>query len=96
MPSGVRGLVLDDILQPDRIASQIALQFQNWDMLRQNWLNEKRDLRNYLFATDTTSTQNAILPWKNSTTVPKLTQIRDNLMASPLSLASADSSSPPQ
>lgn len=81
MPSGVRGLVLDDILQPDRIASQIALQFQNWDMLRQNWLNEKRDLRNYLFATDTTSTQNAILPWKNSTTVPKLTQIRDNLKA---------------
>jgi hypothetical protein len=34
-----------------------------------------------LFATDTTTTTNAALPWKNKTTLPKLTQIRDNLHA---------------
>lgn len=34
-----------------------------------------------MFATDTTKTTNAKLPWKNSTTIPKLCQIRDNLFA---------------
>ncbi len=38
-------------------------------------------LTNYLFATDTTKTTNSKLPWKNKTTLPKLTQIRDNLHA---------------
>lgn len=33
------------------------------------------------FATDTASTSNNTLPWKNKTTLPKLTQIRDNLHA---------------
>ncbi len=39
------------------------------------------ELRKYLFATDTTQTTNSQLPWKNKTTIPKITQIRDNLMA---------------
>lgn len=34
-----------------------------------------------MFATDTTKTTNSKLPWKNSTTIPKLCQIRDNLFA---------------
>lgn len=38
-----------------------------------------KELRNYIFATDTTTTTNKSLPWKNSTTLPKLCQIRDNL-----------------
>lgn len=38
-----------------------------------------KELRNYVFATDTTTTTNKSLPWKNSTTLPKLCQIRDNL-----------------
>ncbi|HET8689239.1 MAG TPA: hypothetical protein VFM18_21720 [Methanosarcina sp.] len=46
-------------------------------------MNEKiadwKELRNYIFATDTTKTTNAKLPWKNKTTLPKLCQIRDNL-----------------
>lgn len=53
-----------------------------WDKYY-NQMQEKRDewkeLRNYLFATDTSTTSNSTLPWKNSTTLPKLTQIRDNL-----------------
>ena len=63
------------------LASAISLKYDEWQILRQNWLDEKRELRNYLFATDTRSTSNSQLPWKNSTTVPKLTQIRDNLHA---------------
>lgn len=65
----------------DRIAQDIAAKYQEWNSLRNRWLEEKAELRNYLFATSTRTTSNSKLPWKNSTTVPKLTQIRDNLHA---------------
>jgi hypothetical protein len=42
---------------------------------------ETKEVREYLFATDTTKTTNSKLPWKNKTTIPKLCQIRDNLLA---------------
>jgi hypothetical protein len=42
---------------------------------------EIKELRNYIFATDTTTTSNATLPWKNKTTTPKICQVRDNLHA---------------
>jgi hypothetical protein len=45
------------------------------------WLDQSKELRDYLFQTDTTQTTNAKLPWKNKTSVPKLTQLRDNLHA---------------
>lgn len=48
---------------------------------RQEW----KELRNYIFATDTTTTSNSKLPWKNKTTLPKLCQIRDNLHSNYLS-----------
>ena len=70
--------VINDI---DGLAVYISERFTEWQTYRQNWLAEKQELRNYLFATDTRSTSNSILPWKNSTTIPKLTQIRDNLHA---------------
>lgn len=66
---------------PDQLARTIAGKFNEWNSHRMDWLREKHELRNYLFATDTQSTQNKSLPWKNSTTIPKLTQIRDNLHA---------------
>jgi hypothetical protein len=43
------------------------------------------ELRKYIHATDTTTTANSSLPWKNSTTLPKLCQIRDNLYANYMS-----------
>lgn len=81
MAAGVRGIVLNDILKPHAIATDIAARHQQWDMLRRRWLEEKREIRNYVFATDTSTTSNQDLPWKNSTHVPKLCQIRDNLKA---------------
>lgn len=44
-----------------------------------------KEQRDYVFATDTTTTTNASLPWKNTTTLPKLCQIRDNLKANYMS-----------
>ena len=66
---------------PDRLAFAIAGKYNQLNSHRIDWLREKHELRNYLFATDTSSTSNKVLPWKNSTTVPKITQIRDNLHA---------------
>ena len=63
------------------LAVQIANQWNEWNNARRPWLAEKEELRNYIFATDTRKTSNAALPWKNSTTIPKLCQIRDNLHA---------------
>ena len=50
-------------------------------MARQAWVAEKTELRRYIYATDTRHTSAGKLPWSNSTTIPKLTQIRDNLFA---------------
>lgn len=72
-------LDLTEILQPDRLAVKITETFMNWDMLRQNWKEDKEEVRKYVYATDTTHTTNGQLPWKNSTTIPKLCHIRDNL-----------------
>lgn len=69
------------IVNPDNLARQLAGLYNNWWIQRSEKEAEWRELRNYLFATDTTKTTNSKLPWKNKTTLPKLTQIRDNLHA---------------
>jgi len=68
-------------INPDTMARNLAALYNQWWIQRQNKEAEWRELRNYLFATDTSTTSNSKLPWKNKTTLPKLTQIRDNLHA---------------
>ena len=70
-----------DLLDRDSMARTLAGLYNQWYIQRNSKEVEWRELRNYLFATDTTTTSNSTLPWKNKTTVPKLTQIRDNLHA---------------
>jgi hypothetical protein len=72
---------LTDLIRPDALAYQIATQYQEWEDMRNNWLEEKKEIRDYIFATDTRGTTNESLPWKNSVHIPKLCQIRDNLHA---------------
>lgn len=69
------------LINPDNIAVEISNKYNEWSMLRNQKVVEWQQLRNYLYATDTTTTQNALLPWSNTTTTPKLTQIMDNLHA---------------
>jgi hypothetical protein len=76
-----RSIEIKESRKIEHLASEIANKWEQWKNARQTWEAEKRELRNYLFATDTTKTQNKKLPWKNTTTTPKLTQIRDNLHA---------------
>lgn len=63
----------------DNLAKYIANVWHTHNSQRQTKITQWKELRNYVFATDTTTTTNATLPWKNSTTLPKLCQIRDNL-----------------
>jgi hypothetical protein len=72
---------LDNIIQQDDIAFELVRLYIDWDNRRRNWITEKAEIQKYVYATDTTKTTNAQLPWKNKTTVPKLCQIRDNLYA---------------
>jgi hypothetical protein len=74
-------LDLEGIFGSETMATEISNHYVRLNSLRSSWLNEKSELRNYLFATDTRKTSNSKLPWKNSTTIPKLCQIRDNLHA---------------
>lgn len=72
---------IQTLVNPMALAAQLVQLYDRWKRQRVTAEAEWLELRNYLFATDTTTTTNASLPWKNSTTIPKLTQIRDNLHA---------------
>lgn len=63
----------------DNEAKYIAHTWHTYNTQRKEKIDLWKETRNYIFATDTTSTTNKSLPWKNSTTLPKLCQIRDNL-----------------
>lgn len=72
---------LNTFIDPDSDAYDIANKYQTWENLRTSWLDEKQEIQEYIFATDTSTTTNAALPWKNRVHIPKLCQIRDNLHA---------------
>jgi hypothetical protein len=72
---------IDQLIEPHALASDIADRWTTWNNARQNKIEEWKELRNYIYATDTRTTSNSKLPWTNSTTTPKLTQIADNLHA---------------
>lgn len=74
-------LALDDLITKDQLGCSIANYWVEWNMKRQFKVNDWQELRKYIYATDTRHTTNSKLPWSNSTTLPKLTQIRDNLYA---------------
>lgn len=74
-------LKMDPKYEANNIALDITNLWVKWSVAKNKWLDEKKELREYLFATSTRDTTNGQLPWKNSTVTPKLTQIRDNLHA---------------
>jgi len=69
------------IVEPETLACAIASKATTWKNARSVKESQWQEVRNYVFATDTRTTTNAKLPWRNSTTRPKLCQIRDNLHA---------------
>lgn len=78
MPASIE---IERILEPEAIAVTIANKATAWKSARSIKEDQWKEVRDYVFATDTRTTSNAKLPWRNSTTRPKLCQIRDNLHA---------------
>ncbi len=74
-------LNIEEILRPDQLACTISNQYMTWESMRQVKVQEWEEIQRYLYATDTTKTGNSKLPWSNKTTIPKLCQISDNLLA---------------
>lgn len=74
-------MTLEDILLVDQLGTSIAERWLEWDTYRNTKKQEWKEIQQYVFATDTTMTSNAKLPWSNKTTIPKLCQIRDNLLS---------------
>lgn len=72
---------LDMVFDPDDLASKLTENYDEWNKARRKAIEVSKEVGNYVFATDTSTTANASLPWKNKTTTPKLCQIRDNLHA---------------
>jgi len=68
-------------LHPDSLADFVVNKYVSWRAESIKWLDQSKELRNYLFQTSTEDTTNKKLPWKNNTSVPKLSQLRDNLHA---------------
>lgn len=66
-------------IKKDQEAEYISNTWHIYHSQRREKIDAWKELRNYVFATDTRTTTNKKLPWKNSTTLPKLCQIRDNL-----------------
>lgn len=72
---------INEMLTPTARASWVVNRYVTWRGAQSGWRDDAKELRDYIFQTDTTQTSNASLPWKNKTSIPKLTQIRDNLHA---------------
>lgn len=76
---------LRGLLHKEQPADWVSNLWSKWNNARVVKLSEWKEVNEYIFATDTTKTNNKALPWTHSTTTPKLTQIRDNLHSNYLS-----------
>jgi len=74
-------ITLEDYISKDSIGCLIGDRWLVWNQARQPYVDKWREIRQYVYATDTSTTSNSQLPWKNKTTIPKLCQIRDNLFS---------------
>jgi hypothetical protein len=72
------------VTTPDPRDDIAKIIYQKWHSLnddRRDWLSRGLEARKYVTASDTNATEVGSLPWKNKTTIPKLTQIVDGLEA---------------
>lgn len=66
---------------PERLAEEISNMYDQFKVDRIRWEEQVKELRDYLYAVDTSTTANSSNPFANRTTVPKLMQIAQNLHA---------------
>jgi hypothetical protein len=78
-------LEVQNLLKGDQKGEWVGLTWDTYHTQMAAKIADWIELQSHLFATDTTTTSNGDLPWKNSTTLPKLCQLRDNLHSNYLS-----------
>lgn len=76
---------LRGLISQDHVAEWVSNLWQNYNDQRAEKIAQWAELDKYIYATDTTTTSNQSLPWTHKSTLPKLTQIRDNLHSNYLS-----------
>lgn len=76
---------LRKFLTQDQPSQWVSYLWDTYNNQRRDKIEEWKEQRDYIFATDTSTTSSGALPWKNTTTLPKLCQIRDNLHSNYLS-----------
>lgn len=69
------------LLTPDSMADEITTLWDRLKRARASWEAEMIEIRNYKYATSTNTTEAGQAGFKNSTTIPKLSQIAMNLQA---------------
>lgn len=74
-------LDINGIMDKDDIACEIANMWHSWDHARNTKKEEWKELDNYIYAVDTSTTSNSTSDWSNKTHIPKMAQIHDNLFA---------------
>lgn len=62
--------------------NEMVTRFEQYEAQRTEWNGEIDEIAEYVYATDTRTTTNSKLPFHNSTTIPKLAHIRNNLIVS--------------
>lgn len=71
------------MIKPQALAENIGELFHQWDLERQGYLEEQAELDDYIYATSTRHTTNGenkgII--QNTTTIPKITSIRETLLS---------------
>ena len=77
MSTNVHAIV--GLLTPDNMADEITLLYDKFKNARSSWEAEMMEIRNYRSATSTRTTELNQAGFKNSTTIPKLSQIAMNL-----------------
>lgn len=85
MSGNTKVVELSQQLQQDDPARMIGNLWQEWNNQRAGKMSQWMELKEFLFATDTTTTATGKLGHQNTTTTPKLTQLRDNLHSNYLS-----------
>ena len=62
------------------LIKELTQLFDNYETARGVWDEEVDEITSFVFATDTKETTNSKLPFHNTTTIPKLAHIRNNLV----------------
>jgi len=68
-------------VSPDTTALEISRFYDKWKVNRMVWETQTKELRDYLYAVDIDTTAHVANNFQNRTTIPKLTQIYQNLLA---------------